>query len=150
MMDLLRQFKGTKNVDYTKNVILDTGADQGKGKGFTGNELLSKDELALIMDLEDEKVRANNFEMIYPRPSTCAHYYSYMEIKRYQNALYCAWYCTSKKVRAKLLSQVQAYHSNEINSDKSDEDESYDDEESESDDGSDGSDSGSKSQSKNN
>lgn len=113
-----------------KEIIIDNGTELGVGKGFTGHEVLTKDELSLIMDLEDEKVRATNFDIIFPRPSTCSHYYSYMEIRRYQNALYCAWYSTPKKIRFKLLSEMQNYHSANLNSD-SEEDESYEEEESE-------------------
>lgn len=35
----------------------DSRAAKGSGPGFSGEELLSKDELNLIMDLEDEQRR---------------------------------------------------------------------------------------------
>lgn len=112
LKELRKQFTGVKMFHNPKEVIADTGADQGTGKGFSGNEVFTKDELAVIMDLEDEVSRTHQFERIHPRPSTCNFYYGFMEVKRYANALYCAWYSTPKKIRAKLLAKNQAYHNN--------------------------------------
>ena len=38
----------------------------GPGKGFTGEELLSKDELNAILDYEDEQRRLSHFSCIFP------------------------------------------------------------------------------------
>jgi hypothetical protein len=42
---------GKTNFSYSIDASND---EQGPGKGFVGDELLSKDELNLILDLEDE------------------------------------------------------------------------------------------------
>jgi hypothetical protein len=62
---------------------MDNRAPQGPGPGFTGEELLSKDELNIIMDLEDEQKRLGQFKLIYPKPSTAYQYYGLFEVKRY-------------------------------------------------------------------
>lgn len=103
--DLKRQFTGVQKINQTKEVIVSNGEDQGQGKGFAGVEVFTKDELTIIMDLEDELSRIHQFDRIFPRPSTCSYYYNFMEIKRYPNALYCAWFSTPKKIRAKLLAK---------------------------------------------
>ena len=108
--DLKRQFIGEKKFSTFKEVMIDSGAEVGAGKGFTGDELLSRDEFFSIMDLEDEIGRTNQFERIYPSPSSCSYFYGFMEIKRYQNALYCAWLSTPKKIRAKIMSCNTAYY----------------------------------------
>jgi len=81
--DLTKQFKGAKIFKDEKQAFEDNGADKGNGQGFNGSEILTKDELAAIMDLEDENSRTHQFDRIYPRPSTCSIYYGYMEVKRY-------------------------------------------------------------------
>jgi hypothetical protein len=111
--ELEKELLGVKKMNTAKDVIIDNGEERGPGSGFIGKELFSRDELSLIMDLEDEVGRVNCFERIYPRPSTCSYYYSFMEIKRYANALYCTWYCTPKKIRAKLLANNQTYYGEE-------------------------------------
>jgi len=40
-----------------KDVIIGTADEEGPGKGLTGNELFTKDELGIIIDLEDEATR---------------------------------------------------------------------------------------------
>jgi hypothetical protein len=40
-------------------VIVDNGDEQGQGKGFSGNEVFTKDEMTIIMDLEDEMARTH-------------------------------------------------------------------------------------------
>ena len=61
----------------------DSRASKGSGPGFGGEELLSKDELNLIMDLEDEQRRLGGFKLIYPKPSNASMYYGLFEVKRY-------------------------------------------------------------------
>jgi hypothetical protein len=63
--------------------MLDSREAKGSGPGFSGEELLSKDELNLIMDLEDEQKRLGQFKLIYPRPSNASLYYGLFEVKRY-------------------------------------------------------------------
>ena len=52
--------------------ILDNGEARGPGPGLTGDELLSKDELNVILDLEDEGNRLGQFERIFPLANTAA------------------------------------------------------------------------------
>lgn len=63
--------------------------------GLKADTVLTKDELNLILDLEEERTRMGDFQPLYPLKETCGKYYGYMEVPRYQNALYCAWMATS-------------------------------------------------------
>ena len=56
----------TKNKEEEREIIQNTGDEIGPGRGFTGDELLSKDELNLILDLEDESMRTGQFDRIFP------------------------------------------------------------------------------------
>ena len=47
--------------DTYTNISIDTNKTLGPGPGFTGVELLSKDELNIILDLEDEQRRLGHF-----------------------------------------------------------------------------------------
>jgi hypothetical protein len=42
-------------VEDKYDIIFDNNAPVGPGKGFCGDEILSKDELNLIFDFEDEQ-----------------------------------------------------------------------------------------------
>tara|TARA_B110000285_G_C15032807_1_gene567648 strand:- start:231 stop:485 length:255 start_codon:yes stop_codon:yes gene_type:complete len=58
--------KFLKNLSKTNNeeiykAIIDSKSVKGTGPGLTGDELLSKDELNLLMDLEDEGRRLGQF-----------------------------------------------------------------------------------------
>lgn len=90
--------------------ILDNGAALGPGTGLSGDELLSKDELNIILDLEDEGNRLGQFDRIFPLANTASKYYGFMEVKRYQNALYCAWLSTPLDKRRKLITNCQAQY----------------------------------------
>ena len=98
--------KGTYEDTYTE-ILEDHKVKLGPGPGFTGDELLSKDELNLIFDLEDEQIRLGDFTCIFPRPSTAAQYYGFAEVKRYQNALYCAWLSTGQAEKSQLVKKCQ-------------------------------------------
>lgn len=65
------------------------------GPGMAADTVLTKDELNIILDLEEERTRMGDFQPIFPLKETAGSYYGYMEIPRYQNALYCAWLATS-------------------------------------------------------
>ena len=106
--DLLVQFSGKSPLDNAKEVIMENGSTQGSGPGFSEQIKFTKDEFNSILDLEDESVRMGQFDRIYPLPSTCSDYYSYMEIKRYQNALYCAWLNTPSSSRDKIIAHNMA------------------------------------------
>lgn len=90
--------------------ILDNGTSRGPGTGFSGDELLSRDELNIILDLEDEGNRLGQFDRIFPLANTASKYYGFMEVKRYQNALYCAWLSTPLDKRRKLITNCQAQY----------------------------------------
>ena len=82
------------------NICISAATDEkGPGKGFTGDELLSRDELNIILDLEDENTRLGDFKRIFPVAGSCQQYYGLAEYRRYQNALYCAWLSTPTKLR---------------------------------------------------
>lgn len=82
------------------NISIEAASDEeGPGKGFVGDELLSRDELNIILDLEDEHQRMGDFKRIFPVSGSCHKYYGLAEVRRYQNALYCAWLATPPKQR---------------------------------------------------
>lgn len=54
-----------------------------ENKALTGNEKLSKDELDILMELEEEFHRKGNFERIYPQVNTMTFYEHFFEYKRY-------------------------------------------------------------------
>ena len=45
-----------------------------KERGLTGNEKLSKDELEMLMDLDEEFLRKGNFERIFPLQNNATFY----------------------------------------------------------------------------
>ena len=104
-----RNFRKT-NQKESGSSILDNGAPLGPGTGLTGDELFSKDELNIILDLEDEGNRLGQFDRIFPLANTAATYYGFMEEKRYQNALYCAWLSTPLDTRRKLITNCQVQY----------------------------------------
>lgn len=85
--------------DNRRQFLEDENKEVGPGTGFRGDELLSKDELNVLLDLEDELERMGQFRLIYPRAATAYQYYGFHEEKRYQNALYCAWLSTPVSTR---------------------------------------------------
>lgn len=58
-------------------------AERVECEGFKGDELFSKDELNLILDLEDESSRMGDFRRIHPMKETANEYYLLMEERRY-------------------------------------------------------------------
>ena len=45
-----------------------------KERGLTGTEKLSKDELEMLMDLDEEFLRRGNFERIFPLGGNANYY----------------------------------------------------------------------------
>ena len=70
-----------------------------KERPFTGNEKLSKDELEMLMDLDEEFLRKGNFERIFPLPNNATFYEQFFENKRYQNAIVAAYLTSEQTVR---------------------------------------------------
>jgi hypothetical protein len=109
--DKIQRNFGKTNQKESGSSILDNGAALGPGTGLSGDELFSKDELNIILDLEDEANRLGAFDRIFPLANTASKYYGFMEVKRYQNALYCAWLSTPLDARRKLLTNCQLQYS---------------------------------------
>lgn len=56
-----------------------------------GSERLTKDEMEMLMDLDEEYLRKGNFERVFPLTSNAFFYEQFFEFKRYQNALVAAY-----------------------------------------------------------
>ena len=69
-----------------------------------GTEKLTKDEMEMLMDLDEEFLRKGNFERVFPLTSNSMHYEHFFEYKRYQNVLVAAYLQTEQNVRDKLFS----------------------------------------------
>lgn len=52
-------------------------------KGLPESTVLTKDELSIILDMEEEKQRLGDFQPLYPLKETAGAYYGYMEVPRY-------------------------------------------------------------------
>jgi hypothetical protein len=50
---------------------------------LTGNEVLTPDEIEMLLDLEDEESRMGNFERVFPLESNVQSFEKYFEVKRY-------------------------------------------------------------------
>ena len=50
---------------------------------FDGTEKLTKDEMEMLMDLDEEFLRKGNFERVFPLTSNSLHYEPFFEYKRY-------------------------------------------------------------------
>ena len=70
---------------------------------LTGTEELTKDEMEMLMDLDDEYMRRGNFERVFPLASNVQFYEQFFEEERYQNCLVGAYLQTPQEVRDKLL-----------------------------------------------
>jgi hypothetical protein len=51
--------------------------------GLTGNEELTKDELEMLLELEEEFSRRGNFHRVYPLMTNVQFYEKFFEVKRY-------------------------------------------------------------------
>ena len=69
-----------------------------------GTEKLTKDEMEMLMDLDEEFLRKGNFERVFPLTSNSMHYEPFFEYKRYQNVLVAAYLQTEQNIRDKLFS----------------------------------------------
>ena len=58
---------------------------------LSGNEKLTKDELEMVMDLDEEFLRKGNYERIFPLSGNVWYYEPFFENKRYQNVLIGAY-----------------------------------------------------------
>ena len=81
---------------------------------LSGHERLSKDEVEMLMDLDEEFMRRGNFQRIFPLASNAAFYDQFFETKRYQNAL-CASYLTSPQhIRDQLLYKYRRVYNSQV------------------------------------
>jgi len=48
-----------------------------------GTEVLTKDELEMLVELEEEYARRGNFQRVYPLLSNVGYYERFFEVKRY-------------------------------------------------------------------
>jgi len=70
---------------------------------FDGTERLTRDEMEILMDLDDEFLRKGNFERIFPLANSAIYYENFFENKRYQNMLTYAYLLSDQQTRDKLL-----------------------------------------------
>jgi hypothetical protein len=51
-------------------------------RSLKGTEVLTKDEIEMLLDLEDEAARVGNFVRVFPVKTTI-HYESFFDVMRY-------------------------------------------------------------------
>ena len=83
-------------------------------EGLTGEEQLTKDELEMLMDLEEEFSRRGNFLRVYPLASNVKFYEKFFEVKRYQNLLVSAYLTAPEYVRNSLLRKHKRVYFTEV------------------------------------
>lgn len=88
--------------------------DLKNNEGLTGEEQLSKDELEMLMDLEEEQTRRGNFQRVYPLASNVKFYEKFFEVKRYQNMLIGAYLTAPEYVRNSLLRKYKRVYNSEV------------------------------------
>ena len=81
---------------------------------FSGNEQLSKDELELLMDLDEEFMRRGNFQRIFPLSSNAQYYETFFEFKRYQNCLAQTYLKSYGNVRDLVLGKHKRVYFSEV------------------------------------
>lgn len=64
---------------------------------------MTKDEVDMLLELEEEFARRGNFMRVFPLHSNVKFYSEFFEVKRYQNALVSAYLLTSDEVRSTLI-----------------------------------------------
>ena len=86
-----------------------------KEKGeLDGTEKLTKDELEMLMDLDEEFMRRGHFNRIFPSASLAFHYDNYFEFKRYQNVLVGAYLNTEPRIKEKLLAKHKRVYFSDV------------------------------------
>lgn len=88
--------------------------DLRNNEGLTGEEHLTKDELEMLMDLEEEFTRRGNFQRVYPLASNVKFYEKFFEVKRYQNLLIGAYLTAPEYVRNSLLRKYKRVYNTEV------------------------------------
>ena len=52
-------------------------------RGLTGLEEFTRDEVDLVLELEEEFARRGNFQRVFPLASNATYYEQFFEVKRY-------------------------------------------------------------------
>ena len=81
---------------------------------FDGTEKLTKDELELLMDLDEEYMRRGHFDRIYPLTNKAFFYEQFFEYKRYQNCLISVYINTPDNIRDKVLAKHKRVYFSEV------------------------------------
>lgn len=81
---------------------------------FDGTEKLSKDEIELLMDLDEEFMRRGHFTRIFPVSHKAFFYEPYFEYKRYQNCLIAVYINTPDRIRDKVLTKHKRVYFSEV------------------------------------
>jgi hypothetical protein len=79
-----------------------------------GTEKLTKDELEMLMDLDEEFMRRGHFNRIFPSASLAFHYENFFEYKRYQNVLVAAYLNTDSRIKEKLLAKHKRVYFSDV------------------------------------
>ena len=79
-----------------------------------GTEDLTKDEMEMLMDLDEEFMRRGNFQRVFPLASNVQFYEQFFEVKRYQNALVAAYLQTPQEIRDRLLHKHKRIYFSEV------------------------------------
>jgi len=79
-----------------------------------GTEKLTKDELEMLMDLDEEFMRRGHFNRIFPSSSLAFHYENFFEFKRYQNILVGAYLNTEAHIKEKLLAKHKRVYFSDV------------------------------------
>ena len=77
-------------------------------------EEVTRDEVEMIIELEEEFARRGNFQRVYPLVSNVAYYERFFEVKRYQNSLIQAYLQADDLVKGKLLREHRRVYSSEV------------------------------------
>ena len=68
-------------------------------KKFTGGEQLTRDEIDMLLDIEEENHRRGHFDRVYPQPELLEPYEKFFEAKRYQNYLVAMYMHAPAKIQ---------------------------------------------------
>lgn len=83
-------------------------------RGLTGHEELTKDDVDMLLELEEEFARRGNFMRVYPLAGNVQHYEQFFEVKRYQNHLVSAYLTMSDDLRHSLIKNHRRISSSEV------------------------------------
>ena len=82
--------------------------------GLSGSEELTRDEVEMIVELEEEFARRGNFQRVYPLVSNVSYYERFFEVKRYQNSLIQSYLLAEDTVKGRLLKEHKRAYSSEV------------------------------------